>query len=96
MKPEIHVLHRMTLANLQAVENFKVWNEFGSVEFHDKTDLTCVDIADVITIVQGSVEVYDKERHGEAYPEVGQKLNRPATITLNNIKPSQKLGQTAA
>ena len=41
-------------------------------------------------------EVYDDERHiGEiAKPPVGQKLNKPAVIKLNNMKP--RANQTVA
>lgn len=42
-----------------------------------------------MTIYQGGVEVYDEIRHKETYPKVGEKLNRPAIITLYNIKPKK-------
>ena len=61
-------LHRMTLAQLQKVSDFKVWTEFGSVEIIGETDVTGVDLADIITIAQGNVEVYDEERHKGSYP----------------------------
>ncbi len=73
----------------------KVWNEFGSVSFLDKTDVTGTDFADIITIKKNEVEVYDDERHtGINKPPVGQKLNKPAIISLNNIFP--KAGRTGA
>jgi len=36
--------------------------------------LTDVDLADVVTIELGGLEVYDETRH-VPYPKVGQKLN---------------------
>jgi len=84
----------MTIAQLGKVEELKVWNEHGSVEFLGQTDVVGVDLSDVITIKRGSVEVYDETRHGLNYPAVGQKLNRPATIILNNIRP--KRGQSGS
>ena len=42
-----------------------------------------VNLADLITIVQGEVEVYNDNRHNK--PEVGQKLNKPAIIYLYNM-----------
>jgi hypothetical protein len=51
------------------------------------TDVTGVDLADVVDIVKGSVEVYDDERHKNTKPIVGEKLNKPAVITLYNILP---------
>lgn len=37
------------------------------------------------------VEVYDDERHMNSKPAVGFKLNKPAIITLFNIKPKAGL-----
>ncbi len=50
-----------------------------------ETDLTDVDLGDVVTIEHGGVEVYDDKRH-IPYPARGTKLNRPAKITLNQIE----------
>ena len=61
----------MSSSALKKVENFKVSNEYGSVEWSGETDLTFVDLADIVTIVQGNAEVYDDERHGLTKPEVG-------------------------
>lgn len=86
-------MQTLSSSALKKVENFKVSNEFGSVEWHGETDITCLDLADIVTISQGSAEVYDDNRHGLIKPEVGQKLNKKSTITLNNIRP--RANQTA-
>jgi len=52
-------LSRMTAEQLKSVSEFKVENEFGSIEFLGETDLTNVDLADAITIERCCVEVYD-------------------------------------
>jgi hypothetical protein len=57
-----------------------------------KTDVTRVDLKDIVTIDQSNCEVYDDERHKVTKPSVGQKLNKQAIITLKGIKP--KVGQT--
>ena len=89
-------LCRMSLYQLQNVENFKIWNEHGSVEFIDNVDLTDVDLADVVTIVAKYAEVYnDDEQHKNTKPKVGQKLNNPAIIKLNNIKPRKNQTSSA-
>ena len=62
-EPAMVDLYRMSLQELGQVENFKISNEFGSVQFLDKVDLTDVDLADVVTIVLRSAEVYDDTRH---------------------------------
>lgn len=93
VSPDMVALARMSLKELKEVENFKVENEHGSVEWTGKTDLTGVDLADTITIRPKEAEVYDDERHIHSKPAVGQKLNKTAIITLNNFKP--KKSQTA-
>lgn len=57
------------------------------MEFIVPVDVTEVDFADIVNIKENEVEVYDEVRHKECYPERGTKLNQPAIITLNNIKP---------
>lgn len=49
-----------------------------------------LDLADLITISKGSVEVYNDKRHVK--PKIGKKLNKMAIVTLYGIKP--KKGQT--
>lgn len=88
-------LAKMSLKQLKEVEDFEVSNEFGKVRFLDKTDVACVDLEDIITIKHRSVEVYDDTRHsGINKPPVGQKLNKPALITIKQIFP--KKNATAA
>lgn len=86
--PSMVELENMSADKLKKVSEFRVWNEHGSVEFLGETDVSGVDLADIITIAKNSVEVYDDVRHvGGAKPAVGQKLNRPALITLRNMNP---------
>ena len=68
IEPQIAVLSRMDLTELQNVKGLKIWNEFGSVEFIGPTDVSGVDFADIVTIQKGSVEVYNETRHKETYP----------------------------
>jgi hypothetical protein len=50
IEPEFIVISRMTLDELRSVEGLKLSNEFGSVEFLGKTDISQVDFDDVVTI----------------------------------------------
>jgi len=88
--PNMVALARMSLKELEEVNNFKVENEHGSVEWPGKTDLTGVDLADTITIRSKEAEVYADEHSKPAH---GQRLNKTAIITLNDFKP--KKSQTA-
>jgi hypothetical protein len=56
---------------LEKVDNFTVSNEFGSILFLGQTDVTSVDLQEVVTIEKGSVEVYDDEKHHLTKPSVG-------------------------
>lgn len=78
----------MTLKELKSVKNFLVANEHGSIEWIGYTDLTGVDLADCVTIQSKLAEVYDDEgKHLHSKPQRGEKLNKPAIIELNNMKP---------
>lgn len=61
----------MTVKELENVKNFTVSNQFGSILWTGKTDVTRVDLADIVTIIQNNAEVYDDERHGSTKPAVG-------------------------
>ena len=85
----------MTIHELQAVENFTISNEHGSIQFTGATDLVGVDLARDVTINAKSVEVYPKNPKASTKPYYGEKLNKLASITLcGGIKP--KKGLTAA
>jgi hypothetical protein len=49
----------MTTDELKNVENFTISNEFGSIKFLGKTDVTCVDLAKIVTINHNTAEVYN-------------------------------------
>ena len=82
--PSISDLQKLSTIELEHVKNFSISNIFGLIEFPGETDLADVDLADVVTIELGGVEVYDETRH-VPYPKVGSKLNRPARITLYQV-----------
>ncbi|CDW77103.1 UNKNOWN [Stylonychia lemnae] len=80
IQPDMADFARMTLMDLHRVENFIIQNEFGCIMFEGPTDLSEVDLGDLVTIKHKSAEVYDDRRHKK--PEIGQKLNKKALITL--------------
>jgi len=53
----------MSLMELQRVENFMIKNKHGAIWFQGQTDLSKVDLADIVTIGPMFVEVYNDERH---------------------------------
>jgi hypothetical protein len=64
-------LSRMSLKELQKVQAFEISNEFGSISFLEPVDLTDLDLADLVTIVRRSAEVYDDSRHANYKHPVG-------------------------
>ena len=48
----------MSYEELRAVEDFKIFNSLGMIEFPGATDLTDVDLERDITIKKSSIDVY--------------------------------------
>ena len=84
--PSIEELSRMSDRDLAMVENFTVTNQYGKIEFEGKTDVRGVDLDELVVIYNKNVEVYpeDKFPTDSAKPIKGEKLNKPAMITLYN------------
>lgn len=77
----------MSEGELQSVTNFSIWNENGQITWEGFVDLTGVDLGKTVEIEEDGVTVYNDEifTKGLDYPEVGEKLNRPATIKLYHV-----------
>ena len=72
---------------LKQVHNFKIWNNFGSIEYPEPTDLIGVDLDKLVFIEHKQAEVYPDP---SMKPKVGQKLNKRAIITLNDINSTEE------
>ena len=80
-------LLRMTKAELENVRDFVIENQHGRIQFLGTTDLTDVDLARDVTIKARSVDVYPDESQR---PEIGQKLNKVAHVTLTGgVRPKR-------
>jgi hypothetical protein len=51
----------MTKEELEKVPDFKIENEYGSIDFIGTTDLTYCDLSQLVTITPTEVEVYPSE-----------------------------------
>ena len=58
----------MTKAELEKVLDFTIENQYGRIEFYGFTDLTGVDLSEVVTINQRSVELYETMKDQETKP----------------------------
>ncbi|GMH93225.1 hypothetical protein TrST_g7314 [Triparma strigata] len=74
----------MSEVQLATLKNFTIEKEgVGSIAWIGAVDITNVNLDVSISIEDKEVAVYDDA--GDDKPEVGEKLNRPAIITLHNV-----------
>jgi hypothetical protein len=87
--PDMRNIYRMTLEELQNVDNFSIFNEYGRIDFKGKTDLTNLNIDQIVNIEEKKITVY---QNGDlSYtPDVGKGLNKPAVLRLYNCFPEGK------
>ena len=71
----------MTIDELKNVK-FKISNQYGSIEFLKRVDLTGVDLENDVIIKSNSAQVYGDGKDKKVI-ERGTKLNVPALITIN-------------
>jgi len=87
--PSIQELHSMNEMELQHLTEFSIFHKnFGSVKWLDEVDVTYTNLDEIISILQGSFEVYPDEMNNK--PSPGTKLNKPAEITLRGCWPTKK------
>lgn len=79
--PDWKIIQKMNKADLEKVDNFCVFNEFGTLEFIGETDITFLNLDDIIEIKKNYINVYPDEN---IKPEKGTKLNKPTIITFNH------------
>ena len=86
--PSMAVLRKMSTKELSHVRNFAVYRpNIGKIEWEGDTDLRRLDLDLIVNIEKRGVEVYDSEEAALIKPEVGQGLNKPAMVYLDNIFP---------
>ena len=77
----------MRLDEIKDIFELTISNEFGSVLFFGRTDLSNVDLGKDVTINQKTVEIYE---NCDNKPGPNQKLNKPALITFNQFLPKKE------
>jgi len=78
-EPSIVKLNRMSESELRNIQNFSIYNDFVKLTFEGKTDLTGLDLDEIVVLGHRSVEVYP-ENGKISLPEPGRGLNKAATI----------------
>mmetsp|Transcript_12861 Transcript_12861/g.19266 ORF Transcript_12861/g.19266 Transcript_12861/m.19266 type:complete len:1119 (-) Transcript_12861:338-3694(-) len=87
-QPSMEVLASYSEAELAAVTGFTVHHDTnGSIAWEGAVDVRNVDIDAAVVIGNREAIVYHEDNYSTNKPAVGEKLNRPAIITLNNVLP---------
>lgn len=60
------------------VNNFKIWNNHGSVQWESDVDIDGVDFSNIVVIRESEVEFYPDR----SPPIQGQELNKPCVVTF--------------
>jgi hypothetical protein len=81
----------MSEFDLMHLKDLIIENESGKIHWTGNTDVIGVNFDDIVKIRDFSATVYPEEIEAKGLkPEVGQKLNKPAIITLFKIVQSNK------
>jgi hypothetical protein len=86
--PSIADLQEMSPRDLTKVRNFEIWRPgFGSIRWRQPVDLSSANLDEIVSIGKKTVSVYDDLPDSKIKPLVGQGLNQPATITMEQVWP---------
>lgn len=80
--PTIPDLYNMSDDEIENVNNFTIYNNYGSILFPGKTNLKNLNLDEIIDISDRNVTVY---KFSENKHKIGFGLNKESIITLNNI-----------
>jgi len=95
--PSILEMHRMSEADLAALSGFTISrDEVGSVEWEGTVDVRGADLDSIVSIELQDVAVYEEYEITGKKPPTGEKLNRPAVITLHDTFPPKGRANASA
>ncbi|CAD8199022.1 unnamed protein product [Paramecium octaurelia] len=76
-------ISQLTINQLKHVEDFTIFNEYGSLRWDSPTNLLYLNLDRIVDIQDSKVEVYDLDQiHEYLKPKVNKKLNKSCLITL--------------
>lgn len=85
--PTIGEMKKLSEEDLSCVKDFTVGREgYGKIKFLGITDIRGLDLEKLITIEQSEIGVYDNVPEEER-PPIGEELNKPSELTLENEWP---------
>lgn len=90
VSPTIDEMSHMTEADLASVRNFSVSRPgYGKVEWEGSVDVRGANLDEIVEIERKDVAVYTLDEEKGTKPDKGTKLNRPATISLEDVFPKK-------
>ena len=91
ISPSLIQISRMTMNEIEKIENFSIENQFGKIMWPGKTNLIGMNLDLIVNISENSAEVYpdDLYPNENKKPLKGSDLNKKARITLFNIENGQ-------
>lgn len=87
--PDFRNICRMTLDEIEHVKNFSIFNDYGRIDFEGETNLTNLNLDQIVNICKNSITVYQNEDL-EFKPPAGEGLNKPAVLHLYECFPKGK------
>ncbi|CAG9323542.1 unnamed protein product [Blepharisma stoltei] len=79
--PSMIEIARMTTEEIKSIKNFTIENKFGKIVFDGETNMTGLNLDEIVEIQQNEINVYPNDQDK---PKIGEGLNKPATIYLFN------------
>ena len=83
--PDFITICRMSEKELKNVENFSIHNEHGRIDFEGVTDLSNLNLDQIVSIKEKRINVYQNDLDHK--PPVGHGLNKPAVVHMFNCYP---------
>lgn len=80
--PALKDLNNMTREELEKVQNFTIFNKFARIIFKGYTDVTYLNLDEIVTLEELYVNVYDRI----SPPEENEKLNKESRIFIYHFE----------
>ena len=90
-KPKLEELVNLTKKELENLNNFIVYNNYGKIEFLEPVDLTYITIDDIISIDELNIRLYNSDYYTNNIPSVGEKLNVISKVTIFGVEPPSNI-----
>ena len=92
MIPDFVQMCRMQSEDLKSIQNFTIYNDYGKMVFPGFTDVTNMNLDQIVTIEERCASAYVGQAGESFAPSVGEGLNKQCIITIHRNWPSGQTG----